>query len=52
MSHLIAVEIDNEVAKRIAKQLENMAMPPLDQDDHDQHALHCAIKTALDSDDA
>lgn len=51
MNHLISIELDSEVAKRIAKQLANMAMPPLDQDDVDRHLLYIAINNALEEDD-
>lgn len=52
MSHLISIELDSDVAKNILKQLENMAMPPLDEQDLAQYKLYEAIEEALANDDA
>lgn len=52
MPHIISIELDNEVAKRLVERLELLPMPPVDQADHDAYLLKVAIIDALDMDDA
>jgi hypothetical protein len=46
-SLVVTVLIARETAERLMEALEHMPMPPLDQDDADQHDLYLALEEAL-----